>query len=150
MNLTWKMIRRKRRKWRIRLRLNLRSGSCQYLITGSRILAQFVDNELPVRLHLLARLFQRRENRFRCSRIVAVAREIGDQFFLVADAFLPSTMCRPDACAAFTYADDVSALGHRKWLRVAAMVDQVLPRRGSTLELPLNFTGDEKKDEAAN
>ncbi len=33
------------------------------------------------------------------------------------------------------------------WQRFLHMVDQVLPRRGDTLELPLEFAG---KDEAAN
>jgi hypothetical protein len=32
-------------------------------------------------------------------------------------------------------------------MRALHMVDQMLPRRGATLELPLEFTG---KDEAAN
>jgi hypothetical protein len=30
------------------------------------------------------------------------------------------------------------------WQRFLHMVDQVLPRRGNTLELPLEFTGDER------
>jgi hypothetical protein len=35
------------------------------------------------------------------------------------------------------------------WQRFLHMVDQVMPRRGDTLELPLEYTGDETK-EAAN
>jgi hypothetical protein len=35
------------------------------------------------------------------------------------------------------------------WQRFLHMVDQVMPRRGDTLELPLEIIG-EKKDEAAN
>jgi len=45
-----------------------------------------------------------------------------------------------DAGAAHVYAADVSATGNQSrygWARFVRTVDQVLPKRGATLELPL-------------